>query len=98
MSVAAPVRTLTPGHSISGAASPAACVSALALAAVLQRSSADERKRFHDPDPQPASPTDRPNSTAILPATRMFFPFSFAALLHARPDNRIIVAVNRHRL
>src|SRR5215467_4604889 len=78
MSVAAPVRTLTPGHSISGAGSPATWVSALALDDVLKRSSADELKRLLDPEPQLASPTDRPNS-AILPATRMFFPFSLAA-------------------
>src|SRR5215470_13192965 len=99
MSVAAPVRTLTPGHSISGVDSPAAWMSLLAFDDVLKRSSADELKRLPDPEPepQPASPSAKPNSAAILPATRMLFPF-FGGILIGRSDNRTIVAVNRRRL
>src|SRR6185369_3271485 len=80
MSVAAPVRTLTPGHSMFGADSPAAWASLLAFDDVLKRSSADELKRLLDPEPQPASPRAKPNSAAILPATRMLFPFFFGGI------------------
>src|SRR6476619_6966065 len=98
MSVAAPVRTLIPGHSISEVDPPAAWVSPLAFDDVLKRSSADVLKRLLDPEPQLASASDRPNSAAIFPATCIIFPFSLAAPLFARSDNQIIVAVNRHRL
>jgi hypothetical protein len=81
-----------------GADSPAAWASLLAFDDVLKRSSADELKRLLDPEPQPASPKAKPNSVAMLPATRMLFPFFLAASLLARSDNRIIVAVNRRRL
>src|SRR6476646_4950224 len=89
MSVAAPVRTLTPGHSISGADSPAAWASLLAFDDVLKRSSADELKRLLDPEPQPASPKAKPNSAAILPATRILFPFFGGILTCAlrQPNN-----------
>ena len=60
---------------MSGADSPAAWASLLAFDDVLKRSSADELKRLLDPEPQPASPKAKPNSVAMLPATRMLFPF-----------------------
>src|SRR6185295_12384005 len=86
MSVAAPVRTLIPGHSISDVDPPAAWAWAsppLAFDDVLKRSNADVLKRLLDPEPQPTRPSDRPNNAAILPARRMFFLFSLAAFFCA---------------
>jgi hypothetical protein len=97
MSVAAPVRTMTPGHSISGADPPAAWASPLAFDDVLKRSRAELLKRLLELEPQPASASERLSIAAITPATCMIYPFP-SAFLFARSDNRFIVAVNRHRL
>jgi hypothetical protein len=68
--VAAPVRTLTPGHSTSVVESgPPPASAVVAFDDVLKRSSADELNRLLEP--QAASSSARPDNAAIEALTRI---------------------------